>query len=161
MLGYALWLGLWAGRARNWGVLGVAVVYAGLSLAVWLGSSAANPVLFEPLWLRSLQMAAVGVPALAFWVMCGWAIWQRQWSRLNWLLVGSMVAALLAAAPMLWNDWQERVLDEPYAWSGAYMIWFVGVTVAGLAGLVIFGSKKVVQWIRRWRTQKILQPTTV
>jgi len=160
MVGYAVWLGLWAGRARHWGLVGVAAIYAGLAGAVWLGSSsAANPALLAPLWPRSLEMALVGIPGLAFWVMCAWAIGHRRWRMLNWLLGASVVAALLAAAPMLWSDWQNRVLDEPYSWQGAYTIWFVGVMVAGLGGLLIFGGGKVMHWIRRWRGRQTLRPT--
>ena len=113
MVGYAVWLGLWAGRARHWGLVGVAAIYAGLAGAVWLGSSsAANPALLAPLWPRSLEMALVGIPGLAFWVMCAWAIGHRRWRMLNWLLGASVVAALLAA-----NRREEAARAARRAWA--------------------------------------------
>lgn len=148
MLGYAGWLAIWAGRTRRWGALAAALPYAGLAVAVWLGSTAAEPGPGGPPWLRSLQMAVAGVPGLAFWVMCAWAIRQRRWTTLRWLLGASALAAVLAAGLMLGSDWNHGAPDESYSWRGAPSVWFVGVSLAGLGGLIGFGVRQLAQWIR-------------
>ena len=154
VLGYAGWMGLWAVRLRKWAILAVACVHAGLSVGVLLGSLAADPPTVGLAWVRPLQMALAGLPGLAFWAMCGWALKKRHWARLGWLLGGSALAAFLAAAPMLWNDVQYRLPEETYSWRGAYFIWFIGITLAGLVGLIILAGKKVAQWIRRHHSGK-------
>jgi hypothetical protein len=105
--------------------------------------------LIAPAGLWSLQAAIIGLPGLAFWALCGWAIKERRWKLLAWLLGASVFAALLAAVLSLLGDWSSRGPDETYSWRGAYLIWFVGVMVAGLAGVVILGGGQVVQWLRR------------
>jgi outer membrane protein assembly factor BamB len=149
LFGYAVWLGAWAGRARRWPVVGAATVYAGLAAAIFAGSLMAPSRLIAPAGLWSLQAAIIGLPGLAFWALCGWAIKERRWRLLAWLFGASVFAALLAAVLSLWSDWYIRAPDERYSWRGAYLIWFVGVMVAGLAGVVILGGGQVVQWLRR------------
>jgi hypothetical protein len=153
MLGYSAWLGVWAARQRKWLDFSAALVCAGLATALFLGSLAPNAPVGEPIWLRSLQMTAAGVPGLAFWVMSGWAIKKRRWSAVRWLLGGSMVAAVLAGAPAVWRDLPYRSPGETYSWHGAYFIWFVGVCLAGLGGLVIMGGQHLVRWFRRRRAR--------
>jgi serine/threonine protein kinase/outer membrane protein assembly factor BamB len=154
MVGYAMWLGIAAGRSRRWWVLAVAGVYAGLALAVGLGSVAPATMPGDPVWLRGLPMAAAGVPGLAFWAMCGWAVARRRWRLLAWLTGASLAAALGVAAAMLWRDHQEIARDETYSWQGAYLVWFVGVAIAGLGGSLVVGVRWLAAWFRRRRGQQ-------
>jgi len=134
--------------------LGAAVVFAALAVLALLSSLTPQTALGHPNWLRWAQMAAVGAPGLAFWAIGGWAAWRRRWATLGWLLGGSIVAALLAGAPSLWSDLQQRAPGETYSWEGAGFIWFVGVTVAGLAGLLIFGARQAWGWIGQHRARR-------
>ena len=159
-LGYAVWFGQWALRARRWPVLALALVYAGLSSVVLLVSQVPSTGPEGPIWLRPLQMAVAGGPALVFWVMCGRAIRRRGWKELLGLLGASLVASLLVAATWLWSDQQQGPSDETYSWRGAYFIWFLGVALTGLLGMVILGGRNLVGWFRRRRAWKRPGPTT-
>jgi tRNA A-37 threonylcarbamoyl transferase component Bud32 len=151
VLGYTVWLGVRARRSGQRLVLLAALAYAVLAAIVLLGSLTPGAAGNDPTWLRALQMTVVGAPGLGFWVLCGWAIRKRRWRTLGWLVGASILAALLAAAFSLWDDLRYRATDESYSMKGACFIWFVGTTLAGLAGLLSLGGQHVVSWIRRSR----------
>jgi len=157
-MGYGLWMSLEDGRKRHWASFAVSVVCTTLAGAILLASLTLRTPLGEPIWRRALTMVVAGIPGLAFWAMCGWAISKRRWSRVWWLVAGSVAAAVLAAIPALWRDLPWRMAGETYALRGAGYIWFVGIGLTGLVGLVALGGPRVWRMIQRLRAAG--RPTT-
>lgn len=157
-LGHAGWLGLWGWRTRRGWVVAMAAACAGLAAGILVGALAEEPPIAGPARLQLLLMTLAGVPGLVFWVMCGWAIKKRCWTRVGWLLGSSLLAALLVAVPFLWNDQQFREPEETYSLRGAYFIWFLGVAVVGSLGLFILATKRAARWTKRHRCGR--QPAT-
>jgi hypothetical protein len=73
---------------------------------------------------------------------------ERRWKLIRWLVMISVVTAMLTAGAGLWSDAQNRLPDEAYSLRGWWMIWFVGVYVAGMVVLVSLGWAKLLAWLR-------------
>lgn len=154
LLGYAVWLCVWAARGRRWAALAGGLVFAGLAIAVGVGSLTAPTDPGQPPPLGIAQLTLLGAPALVFWWECGRAIFHRRWARLRWLLGACLLASLVAGGLMLWGDASNRAFDEGYSWSGVYLLPLLGAMLAGLAELLRLAWRKAVQGFRWWRARR-------
>lgn len=159
VLGYAGWLGVSAGRSRRLPLIPVALVYAVLALAVLMGSLVPSSAHEISNWNQRWPIILFGVPATAFWVMCGLAIWNKHWSALRRLLSSVIVAAVLVAVFWLLVDRNERNLDEAYSWQEWHGIMFIGASIGGLMGLFVVARRKLKDRWRRRRSRNSVDAT--
>lgn len=154
LLGYALWLVIWASRDRRWSVAGVGVVQTALAAGILLGSLRVGPLPGQPAWRVGLEMALLGLPALAFWASCGRAVWQRRWRTVRTLWITCALASLVAGTLLLLTDRSPYEADEKYAWGGAYLIVLVGASLTGLGSLAELVWRKAAEGIGWWRARR-------
>ncbi len=158
-----LWL---ATRRRFWSVrlllalpAMVAFPLVGFSVAISLIPDRPQPTV-PPWWLVPLGIAMwsmSGLPIVVYTVALGSALVRRRWWRMGLLVAGTMLAAILIGAIMLWSDGRAKPSIEHYNWSGRHQVVYLGAYAVGalaLSGAIGRGVTRLVSRLTRRRSRR-------
>ena len=99
-------------------------------------------------WGAQLAMAIVALPILAWPTAVLRCVVLGEWRRLKWLLVSSLVIAVVLAAILLAKDSATMLAEQHYSWHGCWFVLFWGAFAVGALLVLwqVFGSCMLWLW---------------